>query len=115
MPAPWLVARTIELFNAAVRPCILVGNGVRLAQGIEEFRDCIEILQAPVLTTWKAIDFLPESHPLYAGRPSAVGQRGANFTLQNSDCLLSLGARLDYGQTGYHHANFARAAQKIMV
>jgi len=109
------VARSIELFNAAERPCVLVGNGVRLAGGIEAFQECIELLQAPVLTTWKAIDFLPESHSLYAGRPGSVGQRGANFTLQNSDCLLSLGARLDYGQTGYNHANFARAAKKIIV
>ena len=109
------VARAIELFNAAERPCVLVGNGVRLAGGMEAFQESIELLQVPVLTTWKAIDFLPEEHPLYAGRPGSVGQRGANFTLQNSDWLLSIGARLDYGQTGYSHANFARAAKKIVV
>ena len=109
------VARAIELFNASERPCVLAGNGVRLSGAMAEFQECIELLQAPVLTTWKAIDFLPESHPLYAGRPGSVGQRGANFTLQNSDCLLSLGARLDYGQVGYSHANFARAARKIVV
>jgi acetolactate synthase-1/2/3 large subunit len=109
------VARTIELLNAAERPCILVGNGVRLAGGMAAFRECMDLLQVPVLTTWKAIDFLPETHPLYGGRPGAVGQRGANFTQQNSDCLLSIGARLDFGQTGYSHANFARAARKIIV
>ena len=57
-------------------------------------------LQVPVIPTWKALDLIADDHPLYAGRAGSVGQRGANFTLQNSDYLLSLGARLDYGQTG---------------
>jgi acetolactate synthase-1/2/3 large subunit len=109
------VSETIRLFNQAERPVILVGNGVRLSGAIDEFLKMSELLQIPVLTTWKAIDFLPESHRLFAGRPGAIGQRGANFTQQNSDWLLSLGARLDYGQTGYAHENFARAAQKIIV
>ena len=109
------VNNTIQLLNQAERPVILVGNGVRLAKGIDDFLELIEILQVPVLTTWKAIDFLPEDHPLYLGRPGAVGQRGANFAQQNSDWILILGARLDLGQTGYNHRNFARAAKKIMV
>ena len=81
----------------------------------EEFTQLIERLGIPVLTTWKAADFLPDDHPLYAGRPGAVGQRGANFTQQNADWMLIIGARLDLGQTAYTHANFARGAFKIMV
>jgi len=109
------VSETIRLFNQSERPAILVGNGVRLAGAIEEFFKLGELLQIPVLTTWKAIDFLPESHWLYTGRPGAIGQRGANFTQQNSDWFLSLGARLDFGQTAYAHENFARGAKKIIV
>jgi acetolactate synthase-1/2/3 large subunit len=72
-------------------------------------------MQVPVLTTWKAADFLPDDHPLYIGRPGSIGQRAANFTQQNSDFLLILGARLDLGQTGYNHCNFARGAKKVMI
>jgi acetolactate synthase-1/2/3 large subunit len=109
------VSTAIQLFNQSERPVILVGNGVRLAKGQDEFMRLIEALKAPVLTTWKAIDFLPESHWLFAGRPGSIGQRGANFTQQNSDFILIIGARLDFGQTGYNHQNFARAARKVMV
>ncbi|MDQ6831354.1 MAG: thiamine pyrophosphate-dependent enzyme, partial [Gemmatimonadota bacterium] len=38
-----------------------------------------------------------------------------NFSLQNSDWMLSIGARLDLVVTGYAPAQFARAANKIMV
>jgi acetolactate synthase I/II/III large subunit len=109
------VNSAIQLINQAERPVILVGNGVRLAKGIENFRTAAEILQIPVLTTWKAMDFLPEEHPLFAGRPGASGQRSANFAQQNSDCIIVLGARLDLGQTAYNHPNFARVANKIIV
>jgi len=109
------VNASIELFNESQRPVLLVGNGVRLAKGQAEFLRLIEILKAPVLTTWRAIDFLPETHWLFAGRPGAVGQRGANFTQQNADYLLIIGARMDLGQTGYNHQNLARAAKKVMV
>jgi acetolactate synthase-1/2/3 large subunit len=115
VPLEKQVAESLELLQAAERPAILVGNGVRLAGAVKEFLHLIDILKIPVLTTWKAIDLLPESHSVYVGRPGAVGQRGANFAQQNSDFLLILGARLDFGQTGYNHANFARAATKIMV
>lgn len=109
------VSRAIELLNKAERPAILAGNGIRLSNALEEFTRLIEQLGIPVLTTWKAADYLAEDHPLYAGRPGAVGQRGANFTQQNADWLLVLGARLDLGQTAYSHANFAPRAHKVMV
>lgn len=109
------VAQAIDLFNRAERPVVLAGNGVRLAGGLAEFHNLIDLLQVPVLTTWKALDFLADDHALFAGRPGAVGQRGANFTQQNADWLLVLGARLDLGQIAYSHHHFARGAYKIVV
>lgn len=109
------VQEVIRLLNQAERPVILAGNGVRLAQARAEFFELLEILKVPVLATWKMIDFFPESYWLYAGRPGSVGQRGANFTQQNADLIITIGARLDFGQIGFNHANFARGAKKIMV
>jgi acetolactate synthase I/II/III large subunit len=109
------VRRTIELLNAAERPVVLIGNGVRLAGARAEMRALIDRLGLPVLTTWPAHDMVPDDHPLMVGRPGPLAPRGANFTLQNSDWLLSLGARLDLVVTGYAPQNFARAAKKIMV
>jgi acetolactate synthase-1/2/3 large subunit len=109
------VSQAIELLNQSERPVILAGNGIRLAKALDEFLRLIEILKVPVLTTWRAIDFLQETYWLFAGRPGAIGQRGANFTQQNSDYLLMIGARMDFGQTGYNHENLARAAKKVTV
>jgi len=109
------VSRTITLLNAAERPVLFIGNGVRLANARAEMRTLVARLGIPVLTTWPAHDMVPDDHPLMIGRPGPVAPRGANFALQNSDFLLSLGARLDLVVTGYAPQNFARAAQKVMV
>ena len=109
------VRRTIEHLNTAERPVVLIGNGVRLSGARAAMRDLIERLGLPVLTTWPAHDMVPDDHPLMVGRPGPLAPRGANFTLQNADWLLALGARLDLVVTGYAPQNFARAATKIMV
>lgn len=112
---PAKVAEAIRMLNESERPVVIVGNGVRLAGAVSELRSALASIGAPVLTTWKALDLVDDCDPLYCGRPGAVGQRGANFAQQKSDWLLSIGARLDLGQTGYSHGNFAPRANKIVV
>jgi len=109
------VSMVIDLINQAERPVILAGNGIRLAGAEKEFLDLVNQLNIPVLTTGLGIDLIPESHRLFIGRPGSIAPRGANFTLQNSDCLIIIGSRLDMALTGYAHDKFARAAKKIMV
>jgi acetolactate synthase-1/2/3 large subunit len=109
------VHAAIELLNRSERPVILVGNGVRLADALADIEILFDKLRIPVLTTWKTADIIPDEHPLYVGRPGSIGQRAANFAQQTSDFILILGARLDLGQTGYNHRNFAPAAKKVMI
>jgi len=110
-----IVSEIIDSLNRSQRPVILAGNGIRLSDSIDDFMELCNELKMPVLTTWKGIDFMEESHPLFVGRPGGVGQRGANFSQQNSDFFISIGARLDHGQTAYQHKYFAREAIKTIV
>jgi acetolactate synthase-1/2/3 large subunit len=109
------VSEVIEAFNRAERPVIMAGNGIRMADGIEEFRELIDMLHIPVVTTWNGIDLVEEAYPYYYGRPGGLGQRYANFVQQNSDFFLSIGTRLNLLQTGYNFDGFARCATKVMV
>jgi acetolactate synthase-1/2/3 large subunit len=109
------ISEISDLLNKAKRPIVLVGNGVRLSGALNEFMEFIAKTKIPVLTTWKALDLLEETHPQYVGRPGGVGQRGANFNQQNSDFILVIGARLDHGQLGYQPQYFAREAIRCIV
>lgn len=109
------VKDTINLLKNSKQPLILAGNGIKLSNGEEAFYKLINSLQIPVLTTWKSIDLLEEKHPLYAGHPGGMGDRGANFILQSSDLLIVLGSRLDPSITAFNHKNFGKNAKKVMV
>tara|TARA_Y100000310_G_scaffold195674_1_gene195679 strand:- start:6045 stop:7841 length:1797 start_codon:yes stop_codon:yes gene_type:complete len=108
------ISQVFDLINNSQRPIFLAGNGIRAANAEKAFDKLIKKLQIPVLTTWKGMDFLDEEDPLFVGRPGIAGQRGANFSQQNSDLFISIGARLDLGQTAFNHTNFARAAKKVI-
>ncbi|NUU99886.1 thiamine pyrophosphate-binding protein [Marinitoga sp. 1154] len=105
----------IEMIKESKKPVILAGNGIRLAKAEKLFYSVIKKLNIPILLTWKAIDFLDENDPLNFGRPGAIASRYANFIQQKSDLFISIGARLDTGQTAYNHKNFAPYAKKVIV
>jgi acetolactate synthase-1/2/3 large subunit len=109
------VAQVIELLNAAERPILLAGNGIRLARAQPEFREIIELLGVPILATWLAVDLLAYDDDLFIGRPGTVAPRGVNFALQNADFVLTIGSRIDFTITGYAPERLARAAKKVMV
>lgn len=109
------VAQVVRLLSDAERPLILAGNGVKLAGAQEQLIQFAENHQIPMLLTWKAIDFLDYNHSLNFGSPGILGCRTANFMVQNCDCLLIIGSRLDPSITAFNHAGFGRNAQKIMV
>jgi acetolactate synthase I/II/III large subunit len=114
-PLKAAATRALDLLAQSTRPVILAGYGVKLARAEELLLEVLERLGVPVLLTWKGADLLPEEHPLFFGRPGTLALRGANFIQQNSDFILTIGARLDFGQIGYASETFARAAKKVIV
>jgi acetolactate synthase I/II/III large subunit len=109
------VSQLIDRFNAAERPLLFAGNGIRLAQAEREFAELRALLGIPTVATWCAADLVPSDDPTFVGRPGAVAARGANFALQNCDLLLALGVRLDFAITGYAPQNLAREAHRVAV
>jgi acetolactate synthase-1/2/3 large subunit len=110
-----VLAQIQQLLEGAERPLLLAGHGVRLSGAAQLFRDTVEAMGVPVVTTWNAMDLLPYEHPLCVGRPGVVALRAPNFAIQNADLLISIGCRLDNIITAYNPRDFARAARKVVV
>ena len=53
-------AEILRLLSKAKRPLILVGHGVYASGAQEELRDLVEVTGIPVLSTWRALDFMGE-------------------------------------------------------
>ena len=109
------VDQCIRLLEEAKRPVVILGWGVRLAKADMEVQKFVERLGFPVVPTWAMADMLPSDHPLIVGTFGTHGTRYGNFTVQNTDLVLAIGARLDTRAAGSPHTEFAREAKKIVV
>lgn len=108
-------AQVIDALRAASRPVIVAGNGIRLSRSQHLLRELVDRTSTPILLPITAKDVLEEDHPMQMGVFGTAGQRRANFTLQNSDLLLSLASGLNCQKTGFNFAGFAPKARKIVV
>ncbi|KKQ40671.1 MAG: Thiamine pyrophosphate protein TPP binding domain protein [Candidatus Magasanikbacteria bacterium GW2011_GWA2_37_8] len=104
-----------ELLKKSKRPIIIAGHGIKLGKAEKVFLDFIENYQIPIVTTKNAFDLVYHEHKMLAGRIGTYGQRSGNFAVQNSDLVLSIGARLPFTTVGYQTELFARDAKKIIV
>jgi len=109
------VLKLNDFLIKAERPLIIAGHGVRISGAAEQFRSLVDTLNIPCVFTWNALDLLPADHPLNIGRPGVVAARAPNFAVQNCDCLISIGCRLDNVITAYNPKGFARSANKIII
>jgi len=101
-----------ELIGAAERPVFYVGGGVVRAGASAELLQLAELVGAPVVTTLMARGAFPDSHPQHLGMPGMHGTVPAVLALQESDLLITLGARFDDRVTG-KAALFAPEAKVI--
>lgn len=109
------IKECIKLLENAKRPVIILGWGIRLSGSTKVAREFVEKLDFPVALTWAMMDMLPSNHNLTIGAFGTHGTRYANFTIQNADLILSIGARLNMHHTGSPITTFAREARKIIV
>lgn len=104
-----------ELFEKAKRPIVVAGSGVIRSNAKKEFLKFIDQSGLPFVLTWGAAGLAPSKHSSFVGYFGTHGDRHANFVIQNSDLVLSVGARLDTKATGTPMNSFAREAAKIVV
>ena len=105
----------LKKIKSSSRPVLMVGNGVRMSGKIKDFSSFAAKLNIPIVTAWNAHDIILDSNKNYVGRPGTIGDRAGNFAVQNSDCLIILGSRLNIRQISYNWSSFARKAYKIWV
>jgi acetolactate synthase-1/2/3 large subunit len=105
----------LALLQRSHRPVLIPGNGVHLANALPRFHALVERLQVPVVGTIGSADALHETHPSFMGRFGPLGQRRANFVVQNADLIVALGASLSVASVGFNTDAFAPRATKVMV
>jgi acetolactate synthase I/II/III large subunit len=94
------IKEAARMIVEAHRPVLYVGGGVIRARASVQLRELAELTGIPVVTTLMARGAFPDSHVQHMGMPGMHGSVGAVGALQQSDLLITLGARFDDRVTG---------------
>jgi len=106
------VKEAATLMKGSKKPVFYVGGGVIKANASAELLALAELVGAPVVTTLMALGSFPDSHAQHLGMPGMHGTVAAVTALQQSDLLITLGARFDDRVTG-QLSSFAPHAKVI--
>ena len=104
-PADYCYAPDCVAFPAAIqaaaaeikkakKPCLWVGNGVKLAQAEEEIKELSLLLAAPIVTTYNAMAAVESSFENLVGPRTRHGSEISKAALEESDCVITVGSTL---------------------
>src|SRR6478609_4412297 len=84
----------------AQRPVIYSGGGVINANASEELRELCLSDNFPVTSTVMGLGAFPAPHEQWLGMLGMHGTRTANYSMDNADLIIAIGARFDDRMTG---------------
>lgn len=81
----------LDLLQAAERPAIVAGGGVRASGAAAELVALAEALQVPVATSLNGKDSIPGTHPLSVGVVGSYSRESANRVVGSADLVCFVG------------------------
>lgn len=94
------IDRAAQMISTSKRPVLYVGGGTIASGAHKELFELVQTTGIPVTTTLAGLGSFPETHPQALRMLGMHGTVYANYSVQNSDLLISVGARFDDRVTG---------------
>lgn len=103
-----------QLINKSLRPLILAGNGVSIANAEKALLQFAEKTQTPVACTLHGLSCISQNNPLYVGMLGMHGNYAPNVLTNQADLLIAIGMRFDDRVTGNLN-KYAKQAKIIHI
>ena len=97
---PKQIKEAAKVIAKSTKPVIYAGRGILKARAADALKEFAELIGAPVVTTLMARGAFPDDHEQCLGMPGMHGNFTAITSMQESDLLITLGARFDDRVTG---------------
>ena len=99
-----------DFINQSKKPVILAGVELHRFGYQDKLIKLVEEKRIPVVATLLGKSVMPESHPLYLGiYEGAIGKKEVSQFVEDSDCVIILGAFMTDVNLGIYTANLDRA------
>ena len=103
-----------DLINAAMRPLVYFGGGVRSAASCQPLRDLIHKAEIPATYTLMAAGVVPYGDPMNIGMVGMHGCYTSNRAVADCDVLIALGTRFS-DRVALNPKTFAKNATIIQI
>jgi len=111
---PKLINEAVALILKAKRPVVVAGNGAVQSGASEEFREFIELLGIPFMTTPGGRGILSEEHPLALGLCGLYRTKVGKTVYSDADLIITVGTRNESFQT-HEWKDFPKGAKFIQI
>jgi acetolactate synthase-1/2/3 large subunit len=108
------ISMAAKAINKSDRPVLYVGGGVIISNAVQELRTLAEKAHLPVTMTLMGLGSYDQNRPESLDMLGMHGSAYANYAVQESDLLISVGARFDDRVTGKLSA-FAPKAKIVHI
>ena len=105
----------VEELKKAKRPVIVAGSAIRTVGYVDTFLKLVEKLNVPVTYPLVVSDVVANTHELAMGCFGGVGNRAANFMVQNADLMIVFGCRMAFAHIGFNYKAFSPNSKKITI
>ncbi|HME26033.1 MAG TPA: thiamine pyrophosphate-binding protein, partial [Acetobacteraceae bacterium] len=109
------VAAAAKALLAAARPVMIVGNGVRIAQGYDQLAALAEMAGLPVVTTAAGKGCFAETHSLALGVFGTFGTEAANACIAEADLVLAVGTKLGPSDTAWENRDLLDPTRQTFI
>jgi acetolactate synthase-1/2/3 large subunit len=109
------VAAAAKALQAARRPVIVAGNGVRIAQAYKPLVAMAEAAGLPVVTTASGKGIFAETHPLALGVFGTFGTEAANACVGDADLVLAVGTKLGPSDTAWGNRDLLDPTRQTFI
>ncbi len=107
------IKKALHVLLASKRPILYVGGGAVSADASELVNQFAELLQYPVVCTLMGLGAFKGTDPKFLGMVGMHGTYEANMAMQQSDCVMTIGARFDDRVVG-NPKDFERIARQVI-
>ena len=104
-----------KLIDKSKRPLLIIGNGVKLSNCESLVKKFIKKTNIPYAPTWAAVDIFDSKDQLNAGTFGVAATRYGNFSIQNADLLIFMGARMSPQILGSNPSLFSPKSKKVLI
>lgn len=105
----------VEELKKAKRPVIVAGSAIRTVGYVDKFLKLVDKFNVPVTYPLNVPDTIANTHELAMGCFGGVGNRAANFMVQNADLMIVFGCRMAFAHIGFNYKAFSPNSKKITI